>query len=249
MVECHLAKVDVASSNLVYRSIKNTVIKSHGVFLYFEEAQKMRTWLFDFDGTLVDSMPAFAGVMLRILDENHMTYDRNIVKIITPLGYRDTARYFVEMGLPRTQEELIETMNRYALEEYANRIPAKPHVEEVLRKLKARGDDLNILTASPHMMLDPCLKRLGLYDLFTNVWSCEDFGTNKANPEIYHMAAEKIGRPVEEIWFLDDNLNADRTAKAAGMRVCGVYDESSAEAEDEIRAAADRYIYDFSELL
>ena len=209
----------------------------------------MRTWLFDFDGTLVDSMPAYAGVMLRILDENHMTYDKDIVKIITPLGYRDTARYFVEMGVPVSQQALMDKMTEYASVQYAHHIPAKAHVPEVLRALKEQGDDLNVLTASPHSMLDPCLKRLGLYDLFTNVWSCEDFGTNKANPAIYHMAAEKIGRPVDEIWFLDDNLNADKTAKAAGMLVCGVYDESSAEYENEIRAAADRYIHDFSELL
>lgn len=209
----------------------------------------MGVWLFDFDGTLVDSMPAFASMMLRILDEYEMTYEKNIVKIITPLGYRDTAKYFVNMGVQATQEELLRRMHQYAEAEYTLRIPAKNHVPEVLRQLKARGDDLNVLTASPHAMLDPCLKRLGLYELFTNVWSCEDFGTNKANPEIYRMAAQKIGRPVEEIWFLDDNLNADRTAKSAGMKVCGVYDEASAEYEQEIRAAADRYIYDFAELL
>ena len=198
-------------------------------------------WLFDFDGTLVDSMPTYASVMTRILDEN--------TKIITPLGYRDTARYFMELGVLHTQEELVAQMTAYAEKEYALNVPAKPHVSEVLRELKARGDDLNVLTASPHTMLDPCLRRLGLYDLFTNVWSCEDFGMNKANPEIYRRAAEKIGAPVEEIWFLDDNLGADRTAKEAGMRVCGVYDDSSAEYEADIRAVADRYIRDFSELL
>lgn len=206
-------------------------------------------WLFDFDGTLVDSMPTYASVMTRILDENHIAYEPGITKIITPLGYRDTARYFMELGVLHTQEELVAQMTAYAEKEYALNVPAKPHVAEVLRELKARGDDLNVLTASPHTMLDPCLRRLGLYDLFTNVWSCEDFGMNKANPEIYRRAAEKIGAPVEEIWFLDDNLGADRTAKEAGMRVCGVYDDSSAEYEADIRAVADRYIRDFSELL
>ena len=206
-------------------------------------------WLFDFDGTLVDSMPTYASVMTRILDENRIAYETGITKIITPLGYRDTARYFMELGVLHTQEELVAQMTAYAEKEYALNVPAKPHVSEVLRELKARGDDLNVLTASPHTMLDPCLRRLGLYDLFTNVWSCEDFGMNKANPEIYRRAAEKIGAPVEEIWFLDDNLGADRTAKEAGMRVCGVYDDSSAEYEADIRAVADRYIRDFSELL
>ena len=65
----------------------------------------------------------------------------------------------------------------------------------------------------------------GIYDLFTNVWSCEDFATTKADPDIYHMAAARIGRAVEEIWFLDDNLGADTTAKKAGMRVCDAYIE------------------------
>ena len=209
----------------------------------------MATWLFDFDGTLVDSMPTYASVMLRILDENNIAYERDLLKMITPLGYRDTAGYYVKLGVPMTQEAIVAKMTEYAVREYTFHVPAKCHVAETIRELKARGDDLNVLTASPHTMLDPCLKRLGLFDLFTNVWSCEDFGTNKANPEIYHMAAAKIGKPVEEIWFLDDNLNADLTAKKAGMRVCGVFDESSAEYEEQIRAAADCYIRDFSELI
>ena len=63
------------------------------------------------------------------------------------------------------------------------------------------------------------------------------------------MAAERIGKPVDQILFLDDNYNADRTAKAAGMAVCGVFDESSAEYEEEIRSVTDMYIYRFSELI
>ena len=126
-----------------------------------------------------------------------------------------------------------------------------PEVEKIiaaLRMLKARGDDLNILTASPHAMLDPCLKRLGVYDLFSHVWSCEDFGTTKADPGIYHRAAEQMGRKVEEVWFLDDNPGADATAKAAGMRVCGVYDDSSAEYTQQMREICDANIEDFSQI-
>jgi len=48
---------------------------------------------------------------------------------------------------------------------------------------------------------------------------------------------------------LDDNYNADETAKKAGMLVCGVYDDSSKEYVDEIKEITDYYIYDFEELL
>ena len=209
----------------------------------------MATYLFDFDGTLVDSMPTFVSFMLRILDENGIKYSDDIVKIITPLGYRGTAEYFIGLGVKMSLEELVAKMTEYATHAYVNEIGEKPNVISTVKALKARGDDLNVLTASPHNMLDPCLKRLGIYHLFTNVWSCEDFGTTKADPNIYKLAAERIGAPINEIIFIDDNYNADKTAKAAGMTVYGAYDASSAEFENDIKAVADRYIHDFSELV
>lgn len=209
----------------------------------------MKTYLFDFDGTLVDSMPVFGGLMLKILNEHGIKYGDDILKIITPLGYVGTAKYFIGMGLNKTEEELVALMKEYAVYEYANTVPAKNNVEKVLKELKARGDSLNILTASPHVLLDPCLKRLGLYDLFDNVWSCEDFQTTKSDPEIYRRAAEKIGVPVSEMIFLDDNYNADKTAREAGAIVYGVFDQTSAEYSQEIKAVTDKYVTDFIELL
>lgn len=209
----------------------------------------MATYLFDFDGTLVDSMDAYGGMMLRILDENGVTYPGNILKIITPLGYNGTADYFIEMGIGRTKDELIATMNEYAKYNYHNVIVAKESVPEVLRELKARGDSLNVLTASPHSVLDACLERNGIYELFDNVWSCDDFGTTKSDPNIYVMAAERMGVSVSDVIFLDDNFNADVTAKKAGMVVYGVYDKSSDEYVDEMKKVTDKYIYNFKELL
>lgn len=210
---------------------------------------KYNTYLFDFDGTLVDSMPVFISTMLRILEENNIPYDSDIVKTITPLGYKGTADYFIGLGLKMSKEEIVSLMNTYALEGYKYHIEAKTNVIEVLRVLKERGADLNILTASPHSMLDVCLKRLGIFDIFTNVWSCDDFSATKADPHIYEMAAEKIGKPIGEILFLDDNLSADKTAKLSKIKVCGVYDKSSEEYTNEIKKIADHYIYDFAELL
>ena len=208
----------------------------------------MNTYLFDFDGTLVDSMPTYVSAMLRILDENHITYGDDIVKIITPLGLGGAADYFFTLGITEPKPQLLQRMKAYMLDGYMYHIPAKSNVIPVLKQLKAEGASLNVLTASPHDTLDPCLKRLEIFDIFDNVWSCEDFGTTKADPAIYKMAAERMGKTVKEVLFLDDNLNADKTAKEAGMPVCGVYDPSSEDYTDQIKAATDYYIYDFAEL-
>ena len=208
------------------------------------------TYLFDFDGTLVDSMPTYISAMLRILDENHIQYDNNIIKIITPLGLNGTAEYYInQLGVKMSKEQLVAVMKEYMLDAYFHTIPAKENVPDVLKALKEQGASLNVLTASPHITLDACLKRLNLWGLFDNVWSCDDFNTTKADPQIYVRAAEKMNRSVEDVLFLDDNLNADLTAKEAGMKVCGVYDESSEDYVDQMKAATDFYIYNFKELL
>ena len=207
------------------------------------------TYLFDFDGTLVDSMPIYIDTMLQILEDFDIDYPEDIVKIITPLGTQGTADYYIELGVPLTREEIIERMGRGMVEAYFTRIPAKEGVIETLRVLKDRGDRLNVLTASPHITLDACLKRLGIFDWFDHVWSCDDFATTKADPEIYKQVAARIGVPVGDVLFLDDNLNAIRTAQAAGMQVCGVYDVSSAEYTEEMKQVSGRYIENFKELL
>ncbi len=207
--------------------------------------------IFDFDGTLVDSMPAWSKKMTDILDRAGVVYPENIIEIITPLGDIGTANYFIEnFGIQATVPELIAEMDAYALPRYENEIPLKESVYETLHELRARGYSLNVLTASPHRMLDPCLVRNGVFSLFDHVWSCEDFRTTKADPAIYHAAAAALGRTASECLFFDDNLNAVKTAALAGMPAYGVYDDTSKGLRREItEAASGRYAVLLSELL
>ncbi len=208
------------------------------------------TYLFDFDGTLVDSMPIYIGTMLGILKEQGIPYDEETVKTITPLGVAGTADYFIHtLGVDMTFEQLIDRMKVAMLNAYLHTIPAKEQVISVLQELKAKGNSLNVLTASPHLTLDPCLKRLGIWELFDNVWSCDDFSTTKADPAIYKSVAQRLKTDVDKILFLDDNLDALITAKAAGMKVCGVYDPSSAAFTPQIKKVTDAYIETFFQLL
>ena len=153
------------------------------------------------------------------------------------------------MGIDSTVEALISKMSSYALYEYENNIGAKETVIETLRAMNERGDSLNVLTASPHSALDPCLKRLGVWELFDNVWSCEDFNTTKSDVKIYAMAAERLGKALPDVTFVDDNINAVATAKAAGMTAVGIFDKSSEECIEEFKAMADGYVMKFKELL
>lgn len=207
-------------------------------------------YIFDMDGTLIDSMPSYGGAVIKYLEMNKIPYPEDTLKTVTPLGYAGAARHFIEkLGCTATVEEICNDFRDLMIDDYKERIPAKEGVIEALKALKAQGHSLSVLTASPHVTLDPCLKRLGIFELFENVWSSEDFGMTKAEVAIYHEAAKKLGTTVDKCIFLDDNYNAVETAKKAGMIVYGVYDESSeAYTEDMIRIS-DKYIRSFFELI
>ena len=71
----------------------------------------MNTYLFDFDGTLVDSMPVYADMMLGLLREFGIPHTPDIIKVTTPLGYRGAAELFCRMGLPLGVDELVAVLS------------------------------------------------------------------------------------------------------------------------------------------
>lgn len=204
------------------------------------------TYIFDFDGTLVDSMPCWSQKMLNILQDTKTTYPTDIIKIITPLGDVGTANYFKDiLHVSLSLEEMFAKMDAYALPKYRDVICLKAGVADYLHALKEKGYSLNVLTASPHKMVDPCLKRNGVLDLFDNIWSCDDFGMTKNDPHIYTEAVRRIGSTISDTAFFDDNINAIKAAKQAGMFTVGVYDDSGKDFKIQMINVADLYIESF----
>lgn len=206
------------------------------------------TYLFDFDGTLVDSMPYFADTIIRLLDKAGISYPEDIIKIVTPLGYRGTAEYMIGLGYHSTPDALVDEIIACNTEAYHRSIPLKDGVKDKLLQLKAQGHSVSVLTASPHNLLDKCLQRVGIYDFFDNVWSSDDFPYTKADPRIYEEAAKRLGTTVQQCAFVDDNIKAVTTAQKAGMLAIGIFDKSSEDFVEEFQAKADRYIFRFAEL-
>jgi len=96
-----------------------------------------------------------------------MPYPTDITKTITPLGLNGTAEYFIHtLGMDIEKEQLMGIMAEYMLDAYFYKIHAKANVISTLKALKASGASLNVLTASPHITMDACLKRLGMWELF-----------------------------------------------------------------------------------
>ncbi len=207
-----------------------------------------KTYIFDFDGTLVDTMDLAVQVLLGFLKKRGIRYPDDIINTIIPLGYRGIAAYYAEhFHLRETSEEVYAEIFEQLEDVYANEVMPKRGAEELIKSLKERGMRLNILTASPHELIEPCIKRFQWENLFDNCWSAEDFGLKKSDPNIYLAAAERLNKNPRECYMIDDNINALYAAKRAGLKVIAVYDVHSAEYEREMRSFVDKYISSFED--
>ena len=206
-------------------------------------------YIFDFDGVLVDSMDTWAGAYVKLLKKNTGFAPTDMVREITPLGNAGAAKYCIDHGLSMSVEQILEFVLSEFKREYLTNVLLKNNVESVLSELNKSGISLHVLTASSHLYVDACLEKAGVLGLFANIWSTDDFGLSKADPQIYLEAARLLGADVSDCTFFDDNIIALTNAKLSGMRAVGVYDKSSDSLVDDMKAIGDEYIYDFSEII
>ena len=211
---------------------------------------KGKICVFDLDGTLVNSMPYFTKGILSIADDAGIKYGPELIRILTPLGYVGGAEYYVhELGVKDTVENIAKTIGDRLVYEYTNNIVLKAGVGEYLRRLKNDGARLFVLTASPHLVTDVCLKRNGVYDLFEQVWSVEDFKLTKSDTRLFYKVSEAIGCENNEIHYFDDSLVALGNAKKSDYITYGVYDAQTEDEVELMKREYDYYVGSFEDLL
>lgn len=212
--------------------------------------QMSNIYVFDLDGTLVDSMSRFKNGVLKILDEEGIAYGDDIIEILTPLGYQKTAEYYRNvLGVRGSVEEIMCRIEETLIEEYSTNIFPKAGVVQYLHTLHEKGARLFVLTASSHSTTDVCLQNNGLFDLFERVWSVDDFGLSKSDTRLFFEVAESIGCSPADIHYFDDNETALKSAKTAGYKTYAIYDAHPAAAVEQMKQRYDVFLKSFEELL
>ena len=207
-----------------------------------------KVYVFDMDGTLIDSTSFVIEGIRTVLDRYKIKYDDDMKHRLTPLGYVKSAEYLTkEFSLAVTAEEMVEEFMEVILPLYRNDIKIDKDIKDYLFRLRADGARIFLFTASPHILVEANLKSGGVYEVFERVFAVDDFGLTKANPEIYSILAEKIGVPTSSIEYFDDSLTALRNAKASGYRTHAVCDVHTMVSEDIMRSEFDEFIPSLSE--
>ncbi len=208
--------------------------------------------LFDFDGTLVDSMGMWGEVDKQMLRLHGLPIPDNFTEEfmfpLIPLTEEETAQFFLDYGCKGTVESILGEIEQLSQEQYENHIEAKPGAYELVRALREKGVKVGLVTAATIGRILPCLARNGMTGWFHFILNCDHVGLPKTDPAIYRMALEHFGVEPSEAVFFDDNLTAIRTAKSLGIATVGVYDAHADNTWEQMQAEADATVTDFTDL-
>lgn len=206
----------------------------------------MKAYIFDLDGTLLDSMGVWEQIDAEFLAKRGIEMPPDYINAVCALTFQETALYTIErFGLPISVEELLEEWNAMAAHAYGHTVPLKPYAREFLAAVKERGIKLGIATSLPAALYEPSLRGHGIIEMFDVVCSTDEVGLGKSSPDVFLYTADKLGAAPKECVVFDDILQAIQSAKLAGMVVYGVFDEASKEQWAAIQKIADGVLYDF----
>ena len=204
-----------------------------------------RVYLFDVDGTLVNSAEDICGAIQGVLASTQ----QNAVPIELLRGY--IGRHLTDLFTDLFPSYTTEQINNF-IEEYRRIYPARKHaatkiypgVKDVLSRLPGQK---TTATTKGTPTTRVVLEMFGLLPYFDHVQGTDGFPA-KPNPDVIFKALEALNAEPGECLFVGDSVADMEAARRAGVQSCAVT-YGYGEREDLARWAPDYWIDHLAELL
>ncbi|MCL2030102.1 MAG: HAD family phosphatase [Oscillospiraceae bacterium] len=202
----------------------------------------IRALIFDFDGTLLDSMYAWKSLGAEYLAHKGIReIPPELEDTLKPLSLLDAAKYFIAaFAFAQTPEEIVAEFNALAAEKYRSVFLPKPGAAKCLER--HRDMRMCVATAADRTLVEMAVERLGWGRYFQFILTSGEVGGSKRSPGIFLRAAERLGVAIAEAAVFEDSPHAIKSAKSAGFYTVGVHDAFYAAEAGQIRAMADLYV-------
>ena len=203
--------------------------------------------IFDFDGTLFDSMFIWDTAGEVYLRSVGIEPREDLRKVLKPMSLLQSAQYIRECyQIPLTVEEIMDGVNRTVEGFYFHTVQPKEGVVAFLEQMKKQGVRMCIATATDRYQVKSALKRCGMESFFSEIFTCTDVGHGKDEPIIFQNAMEYLGTTKANTVVFEDAYHAAKTAKADGFITVAVYDSHETK-QVELHSVSDCFIENFTQ--
>ncbi|MFT7835242.1 HAD family phosphatase [Saccharothrix sp. BKS2] len=178
--------------------------------------------VFDLDGVLVDSETVWDEVRRAFAAAHGGAWTPAATRAMQGMSTPEWASYLVEaVGVRLTPEEVAAGVVAEMERRYAQGPPVLPGAVRVVRAVADRWP-VAIASSSPPALIRSFLTATGLVDVVPVALSSEEAGAGKPAPDVYLLAASRLGAAPGRCAAVEDSTNGLRSALAAGMAVYAV---------------------------
>ena len=178
--------------------------------------------IFDMDGVLVDSADAHWESWRLLAQENRRTATREQFAATFGRQNRDIVPILLgEVSAAKMQalSDRKEALYRDLIRDHP---PVVAGAVELIRSLFAAGATMAVGSSGPRANIDLVLAAMEVIDAISVVVSADDVTRGKPDPQVFQLAAERLGLPPGRCIVIEDAPAGVQAAKAAGARAVAV---------------------------
>jgi HAD superfamily hydrolase (TIGR01509 family) len=180
-------------------------------------AGDFRAYLFDCDGTIVDSMPLHYRAWSRAFSEWGCTFDEDL---FYAWGGKPAAQIVADLNQMQGLNMPVEQVAEYKEEMYFELLPSMEVIPETLEHIEAQYGKIPfaVVSGGRRKSVINALTAVGLIDKFPVIVGAEDYTRSKPAPDPFLVGAARLGVAPEHCLVFEDTLLGIEGAEAAGMK-------------------------------
>ena len=209
-------------------------------------------FIFDCDGTLVNSTPVWAYAQPELLRRHGIDVTVDDFAQFEHLSLEDECQaYHDTWGICANGGEVYRELSGILIDGYS-KVPAREGLLAFLEQAKAAGIAMCVATSTPADLVASALAGSGLDAYMGFITTTGEAGRSKQFPDVYELALRRLeerhGREFDRAWVFEDAVFGLKSSGAAGFNRVGIYDPYGRMERDEVRANCDIFIDSYEEL-